>query len=60
MCGDPGDEGTNHVTVITFSCAAIHFPVEMHIWCGRLKAYIVGCAHYHAYLVWEVKDPLSQ
>ena len=24
--GDPGERGTNHVTAITFNCAAIHFP----------------------------------
>ena len=29
--GDPVDRGTNPVTAITFSCAAIHFPAVYNL-----------------------------
>ena len=44
------------VTTITFSCAAIHFPA-VYITYSIIKGHFLS---YHAYMVWEVKDPLSR
>ena len=31
LVGDPDDRGMNYVTVITFNCAAIHFPTAYNL-----------------------------
>ena len=48
--GDPGNSGTNPITVIAFSCAVIHYPVVYN-----LKHHL----SYQAYMVCKVKDPFQ-
>ena len=50
---DPGDRARILVTAITYSCAEIHFPAVYSVIKGQLLS-------YHAYMMWEVKDPLSR
>ena len=49
------DWGTNPVTTIAFSSAAIHFSTAYN-----LHHYQRQFLSYHAYKAWEVKDPLSR
>ena len=44
------------VRAITFSCTAIHFP-QLCITYSVIKGQFLS---YHAYMVWEVKGPLSR
>ena len=48
--GDLADKGMNHVTAITFSCAAIHFTTVTYI---IIKDQFLS---YQTYMVWKVKD----
>ena len=49
--------GMNPVSAITFSCAAIHFISQLRIIFSVINGQFLS---YHAYMVWEVKDPLSR
>ena len=43
--GDPGDTGRNPVTAITFSCAAIHFPIVYNLQHHQRSAPFIPCLY---------------
>ena len=42
---DPGDRGTNPVTTIMFSCAAIHFPGVYNLWYHQRSVPFIWCLY---------------
>ena len=43
--GDPGDRDMNHVTAITFNCAAIHFTAVHNVQHHQTPVPLIPCLH---------------